>query len=160
MPKTRMSGAATVGTVRRLGRRRSGRGLVGHVPLFQGLSGRDLGKVGALASEVWLNAGKVVIEEGEPGDAFYVIMDGTAKVSRKGAERTLKRLGPGDFFGELALLDGGPRTVTVIAETSLDVIKIDRPAFRKLLLSEPAVGLKIMQQLASWVRDCERRLLA
>lgn len=160
MPKTRMTGAATVGTVRQLGRRRSGRDLIGHVPLFQGLSSRDLGKVASLASEVWLNAGKVVIEEGESGDAFYVIVDGAAKVTRKGAERALKRLGPGDYFGELALIDGGARTVTVIAETSLDVIRIDRAAFRKLLLAEPAVGLKIMQQLVSWVRDYERRLLA
>jgi CRP-like cAMP-binding protein len=157
--KTRMKGATTVGSMQRLDRTpRSGRGLLAAVPLFQGLSNRELRKVAGLASEVWLNAGKLVVEEGEAANSFYVIVDGSAKVIRRGSERALKRLGPGDHFGELALLDSGPRTVSVIAETTLDVIRIDRPGFRRLLLSEPAVGLKIMEQLVSWIRECERRL--
>jgi CRP-like cAMP-binding protein len=135
-------------------------GLLTRVPLFGGLSNRDLRKVASLAEEVWMNPGKVVIEEGEPGDAFYVILDGNARVTRRGTGRTLKRLGPGDHFGELALLDGGPRTATVVAETALDTVRIRRTAFRRLLLSEPAVGMKIMEQLVSWIRELQRRIVA
>lgn len=156
-----MKGAATIGSTQRLRKApRASVGLLSRVPLFEGLSNRELRKVASLAEEVWMNPGKVVIEEGEPGDAFFVLLDGAAKVTRRGTDRTLKRLGPGDHFGELALLDGGPRTATVVAESSLDVIRIGRAAFRRLLLSEPAVGLKIAGQLASWIREDQRRLLA
>jgi cAMP-dependent protein kinase regulator len=138
---------------------RSSVGLLSGVPLFAGLSRRDLRKVASLAEEVWMNPGKVVIEEGEPGDAFYVILDGRAKVTRRGSERTIKRLGPRDHFGELALLDGGPRTATVVAEDALDTIRIGRDSFRRLLLAEPAVGLRIMEQLVAWIRRDQPKMV-
>jgi CRP-like cAMP-binding protein len=72
--------------------------------------------------------------------------------------RTVRKLGPGDHFGELALLTGGPRTASVIAETSLDTIRIYRPAFRKLLLKEPEVALRLMAGLAERIAECERGL--
>jgi hypothetical protein len=76
----------------------------------------------------WFNPGRVVVQEGKPGSSFYaVILDGTARVTRRG--RTIGKLGPGDYFGELALMTGGPRTASVIAETSLDTIRIQRPRF-------------------------------
>jgi CRP-like cAMP-binding protein len=145
----------TVGTVRPLGT--SGVRLLSHVPLFAGLSARDLRRVAGLAEETWFNPGRVVVQEGKPGSSFYaVILDGTARVTRRG--RTVRKLGPGDYFGELALLTGGPRTASVIAETSLDTIRIKRPAFRKLLLKEPEVGLRIMAGLAERIAECERQL--
>lgn len=160
MPKRRMEGVATVGTVRsfRKGPRGAGARLLSRVPLFEGLSTRDLGKVAALGEEVRLNAGKLVVAEGEPGDSFYVILDGTARATRSG--RTLQELGPGDHFGELALLDGGPRAATVVALTTLDAIRLRRSAFRRLLLSEPRVGVKIMEQLVAWVREYQSHSLA
>jgi CRP-like cAMP-binding protein len=148
-----MKDAATVGTVRplRAGPRGTGARLLARVPIFEGLSGRDLRKVASLAEEVWLNAGKVVVAEGEPGDSFYVILDGRAKATR--SRRTVGELGPGDHFGELALIDAGPRAATVVALTTLDVVRIRRGAFRRLLLAEPRVGLKIMEQLVAWIRE-------
>jgi CRP-like cAMP-binding protein len=142
----------TVGTVAPLGA--SGARVLSHVPLFAGLSARDLRRVAGLAEETWFNPGRVVVQEGKPASSFYVILDGTARVTRRG--RTVRKLSPGDHFGELALLTGGPRTASVIAETSLDTIRIQRPAFRKLLMKEPEVGLRLMAGLAERIAECER----
>lgn len=145
----------TIGTVKPLGA--SGARLLSHVPLFAGLSARDLRRVAGLAEETWFNPGRVVVQEGKPGSSFYaVILDGKARVTRRG--RIVRKLGPGDYFGELALLTGGPRTASVIAETSLDTIRIQRAAFRKLLLTEPEVSLRIMAGLAERIAECERQL--
>jgi CRP-like cAMP-binding protein len=129
------------------------------VPLFRDLPPRDLRRVAGLAEETWINAGRVVVQEGQPGTSFYVILDGEARVVKGTASRTLARLGPGDHFGEMALLDGQPRSATVIAETSLDTVRIRRAAFRELLKKEPEVGLRIMAGLAARVREYERQLL-
>jgi ATP-binding cassette subfamily B protein len=146
----------TVGTVAPLGA--SGSRMLSQVTLFAALSARDLRRVAGLAEETWFNPGRVVVQEGKPGSSFYVILDGTARVKRGRSGRTLRKLEPGDYFGELALLTGGPRTASVIAETSLDTIRIQRPALRKLLLKEPEVALRIMAGLAERIAECERQL--
>jgi CRP-like cAMP-binding protein len=133
--------------------------VLARVPLFADLSSRDLRRVAGLAEETWFNAGRVIVEEGQPGSSFYVILDGEARVTKGRSGRVLSRLKPGDHFGEMALLDGQPRSATVIAETSLDAIRIKRAAFRELLKKEPEVGLRIMAGLASRVREYERQLL-
>jgi CRP-like cAMP-binding protein len=148
----------TVGTVARLPRG-SGAHVLASVPLFKDLPPRDLRRVAGLAEETWFNAGRVVVEEGQPGSSFYVILDGEARVTKGATARPLARLGPGDHFGEMALLDGQPRSATVIAETSLDTVRIRRAAFRELLKKEPEVGLRIMAGLAARVREYERQLL-
>jgi CRP-like cAMP-binding protein len=148
----------TVGTVAKLPRG-SGAHVLSRVPLFADLPPRDLRRVAALAEETWFNAGRVVVEEGQPGSSFYVILDGEARVTKGPAGRTLGRLGPGDHFGEMALLDGQPRSATVIAESSLDTVRIRRAAFRTLLKREPDVGLRIMATLAARVRARERQQL-
>ena len=148
----------TVGTVSRLPRG-SGAHVLGRVPLFADLSPRDLRRIAGLAEETWFNPGRVIVEEGQPGSSFYVILDGEAKVTKGRALRVLSRLGPGDHFGEMALLDGQPRSATVIAETSVDAIRIKRATFRELLKREPEVGLRIMAGLAARVREYERQLL-
>ena len=146
----------TVGTVAPLGA--SGARVLSHVPLFAGLSARDLRRVAGLAEETWFNPGRIVVQEGKTASSFYVVLDGTARVTRGGAGRTVRKLGPGDHFGELALLTGGLRTASVIAETSLDTIRIQRTAFRKLLIKEPEVGLRLMAGLAERIADCERQI--
>jgi CRP/FNR family transcriptional regulator, cyclic AMP receptor protein len=132
--------------------------LLEHVPLFAGLPPRDLRRIASLADEVWFNAGRVVAEAGTPGSSFYVILDGEARVVRPGTDDTVRRLGPGDHFGELALLDGGTRTVTVIVDSTLDVMRIQRAAFRRMLLEEPEVAVRLLSNLASRIREIERAL--
>jgi CRP-like cAMP-binding protein len=131
---------------------RKGVALLETVPLFAGLSKRHLRKIASLADEAAFPAGRAIVQTGSRGNAFYVIVDGTAKVLAGYSTRTLARLGPGDFFGELALLDGGPRTASVVAVEPVTAIRIQRAEFRKMLRSEPDVGLKILEELAGRLR--------
>ncbi|MFL5736200.1 MAG: cyclic nucleotide-binding domain-containing protein [Actinomycetota bacterium] len=131
---------------------RKGVALLEKVPLFNGLSRRHLRRIAGLADEAQFPAGKVIVQTGSRGNAFYVIVEGTAKVVAGYSSRTLARLGPGEFFGELALLDGGPRTASVVAVEPMTAIRIQRAQFRKMLRSEPEVGLKILEELAGRLR--------
>jgi CRP/FNR family cyclic AMP-dependent transcriptional regulator len=133
--------------------------VLGRVPLFAELSQRDLKRIAGLADEVWLPPGHQVIEEGKPALAFYVILDGSARVVRGTRKRVLRHLGPGDYFGEMSLIDGSPRSASVVAESTLDVIRLKRSAFRRVLQTEPDVAFRIMTGLAARVRNLERDLL-
>jgi len=85
------------------------------VPLFSALSRKELNLVARRAEDVVVPAGKVLVSEGETGQQFFVIMSGTATLTRRG--RKIATLGPGDAFGELALLDKHPRNATAVADT-------------------------------------------
>src|SRR5512134_3057973 len=128
--------------------------LLSRVPLFQGLSRAHLGRVAALAEEVNYHAGRVIVKKDDPGRAFYVIVDGRAKVV-KGKIVTARgeaELGPGDFFGELALLDGDRRAATVVAASPMRAIRIERTAFRRMLRDEPDIALKVLEGMARRTR--------
>ncbi|HYU57038.1 MAG TPA: cyclic nucleotide-binding domain-containing protein [Actinomycetota bacterium] len=124
------------------------------VPLFSRCSRRDLKRVAGLASEVTFEAGDVIAEEGEDGLSFYVVLEGEAKVTRRG--KSVARLLPGSFFGEVSLLDGGPRTATVTAVTPMRCLSILRWDFRSLLEKEPALIPKILKELALRLRQTEK----
>jgi CRP-like cAMP-binding protein len=128
--------------------------LLADVPLLEGLSRADLGRVAALAEQASYNAGRVIVKKGDPGRAFYVIVEGRAKVvkGRIVTARGEAELGPGDFFGELALLDGEPRAATVIAASPLTTIRIERSAFRRMLRDEPGIALKLLEGMARRTR--------
>ncbi len=149
--------APTVGTVQRI--TAPGWRVLGGVPLFSGLSQRDLRRIGSLAEELWIPVGEHVIDEGKPALAFYVILDGRARVTRGASQRLLRHLGPGDHFGEMSLIDGTARSASVVAETTLDVIRLKRSAFREVLRREPDVAFRIMSGLAARVRGLEKDLL-
>jgi len=150
--------AIGVPRVEDIARKREAREMLSEVPLFRGLPKRHLHKLGHIAKPVRFSAGRLIVKEGSPGTTFFVIVDGKAKVVSESANRLLTRFGPGDFFGELALLDGGPRSASVVAETAVDAIQLSRKAFRDLVVSEPEVGLKIMEDLARRIRDLTRAL--
>ena len=120
-------------------------------PLFADLSQRDLRRI-ARATEVYAyEDGTAIVSEGTPGDGFFVILDGKAAVSRGG--RTIRRIGAGDFFGEVGLLDGGPRTATVTADGPLSALVLLRPEFRGLLMREPPVAYRILRGTARRLRS-------
>lgn len=145
--------APSVGTVQRI--KAPGWRVLGNVPLFEGLSQRDLRRIAELAEEVWFPPGKVVIEEGKPPLAFYVILDGQARVVRGPRKKLLRRLTPGDYFGELSLIDDHPRSASIVADTALDTVRLKRSAFRKMLRSEPDVALRIMEGMTALIRDLQ-----
>jgi CRP-like cAMP-binding protein len=128
-------------------------GVLATVPMFEGLSQRHLRKVADEATMKRFARGTPIVRAGDPGDAFYVILDGTANVRRPG-KRTVK-LRPGDFFGELALLDAAPRVATVEAETEVLTMRLGRTAFQRVLDKEPKVAVAMLRTLAARMRASE-----
>ncbi|MEX0756053.1 MAG: cyclic nucleotide-binding domain-containing protein [Actinomycetota bacterium] len=126
------------------------------VPLFEGLSRRHLKRIQDLAVEARYMQGVSIVKQGQAGDGFYVILEGQAKVTR--GSRTVTRLVPGDFFGEISLLDGGKRTASVVSETPMVLLELKQRAFQRLLRDDPEVALKLMEALARRVRRTERTL--
>ena len=116
------------------------------MPLFAGLSRRDLERLAAIADEVDLAAGREVIREGGSGRELFVLLEGQAKVSRKG--RRVSTMHAGDFFGEIALVTGVPRTTTVVAETPLRLLVLTQADFQRLLGEHPRIARKILESLA------------
>ena len=125
------------------------------VPLLEECTGRQLREIARIAEVQELPAGTVLTRAGEPGDDFFLIVDGAARVEVPGGRTG--PLAPGEFFGEMSLLDGGPRSATVTADTAIRVIIIKRRHFATLLREAPALTLKICATLARRVRDLERR---
>jgi CRP/FNR family cyclic AMP-dependent transcriptional regulator len=137
--------------------RKHGAAILAQVPLFANLSKRHLKKLAEHADEVDYDAREAVVEADDPGGTFYIILQGQAKVTRKG--KTIATLEPGDFFGEISLLDGGPRTANVVAETPLVVVRIFKRSFDKMVSEEPGVAAKILEVVARRLRDAEKRSL-
>ena len=128
--------------------------LLKSVPLFEHCSRRDLGKIAAITEEVAVEDGKVLITEGDRGREFFVIISGEVEVRRRG--RKVAALGPGTYFGEIALLSQQPRTATVTAVTPLRVLVIADQAFVDLLDEIPELWLKVARSLAERVAADEQ----
>lgn len=124
------------------------------VPIFSGCSNRELQAIARAAKEVHHKAGTTIAREGDAGIGLFVISDGRAKVTIGG--RTKGRLGPGDFFGEIALLDGGPRTASVVAESDLTLLGVTEWVFRGLLQEHPTIAIKTLQSLAGRLRNASK----
>jgi len=125
--------------------------LLGGVPFFKDLSKKDLTRVLETAKETLHKEGQSVITEGRGGVGFHLITDGKAKVIRGG--RTVATLGPGEFFGELALVDDAPRSASVIAETDLTTVVLSKWEFRPLVKSNPELAWKMIEHLVGRVRE-------
>lgn len=116
------------------------------VAMFQTCTDKELLEIGRLAEQVDVRAGEVLVREGRLGHEFYVVVAGKAEVVRDG--RTVAILGPGDCFGELALLDPHPRTATVTMVEAGEVLEISQREFWSLLRDVPALPLKLLQGMA------------
>jgi CRP-like cAMP-binding protein len=112
------------------------------IPIFSECSNRELKAISKLVTPVEVKAGKVLTKEGDQGREFMIIASGTATVRRNG--RKVASLGPGDFFGELAVLAGVPRTATVTADTDMVVEALNRQEFSSLLDESPTLAKKIL----------------
>jgi CRP-like cAMP-binding protein len=144
---------AEVGPRKATGLGRRGVALLRGVPLFAGLSHGDLRRLAGQAEEVRYGAHRTIVSRGSRGDSFFVIEEGTAVV-RRGA-RTIRMLGKGDFFGEMSLLDGRPRSATVIATTRLGTLRITRAGFNRALDASPSLARTLLAELAGRVRRLE-----
>jgi CRP/FNR family transcriptional regulator, cyclic AMP receptor protein len=127
---------------------------LGAVPLFSDLPKRALQRLAKEADELTFEPGAQIVEEGLLGETLFVVMQGKAKVVRRG--RRVGSVVPGDFFGELSTIDGGPRTATVVAETPMRVLRLFRATLRKLLDDEPQLAIKILDGIVRRIRQVER----
>jgi CRP/FNR family transcriptional regulator, cyclic AMP receptor protein len=121
------------------------------VPLFKGLLRSELDRIALVMNPREVSAGDVLCTEGEPGREFYLIETGEAIVERGG--QTVAKLSTGDYFGELALLDRGPRSATVRAITDGRLYVLHEQAFTAVLNEVPALAQKLLAALARWVRQ-------
>jgi len=128
------------------------------VPLFSGFEESDLRRVSDLARIVELPAGSVVTHIGEPGDSFFVLIDGTVTVRTPVGAGS--QLHPGDFFGEMSLLDGEPRSATIVAATDLRLLIVDRAHFWRLMDETPDLIRSILTILSRRVRSLEQTVHA
>jgi CRP-like cAMP-binding protein len=141
------------GTALDLGGSLGFRSLLFEVPLFKPVSRRHLGKLAKLARMKRFHSKETVVSAGSPGDAFYVILDGHAEV--RTPEGKTRKLGPGDFFGELALIDGAPRSATVTATDELTVDRLARSGFQRMLREDPSVAVGLDRGLVAIIRGLQ-----
>jgi CRP/FNR family transcriptional regulator, cyclic AMP receptor protein len=125
--------------------------LLAGCPLFHGVEPDHLTAVGERATEVDFPAGRVIARQGEIGTGFFIIVDGRVRVIRDG--ETLATLGPGDFFGELSVLDRLPRVAQVVAEQPTRCLALASWDFEQVLLDHPGLALAIMRGLAGRLRS-------
>lgn len=120
--------------------------LLRRVPLFSDLDNRELEQIAGSMKRRQFSAGQEIAREGESGVGFFVIQDGNAKVIVHGDER--RRLGPGDYFGEIALIAQGARTATVTAESDLTALGMTFWDFRPLVEGNASIAWKLLQAFA------------
>ena len=125
------------------------------VPLFEACSRRQLRRVAKIARVFDVAADTVLTRAGEPGDEFFLIIDGTARAEVSAEKRV--PLHPGEFFGEMSLLDGGPRSATVVADTPVRLLVISRRHFSVLLKDVPGLTQTLLVTLSKRVRQAEER---
>jgi CRP/FNR family transcriptional regulator, cyclic AMP receptor protein len=130
--------------------------MLADVPIFEGLSKKELSQIAGAAKEITHRQGSVLARQGQSGVGFFLILDGSAGV--KVGDRSRGRLGPGDFFGEISLLDGGPRTATVTAETEVVTLGLTPWDFKRLVESSPAIAAKMLKVMAQRLRSSAKDL--
>ncbi len=125
-----------------------------NVPLFAQCTKKELAGIAAITSGATVEPGRVLCRQGAVGREAFVIVRGHADVTIGG--QPAAALGPGDFFGEMALLDGGPRVGTVTAVTAMELLVLSRSEFRQLIEENPTVAMRMLAGIATRLRDAER----
>jgi CRP/FNR family transcriptional regulator, cyclic AMP receptor protein len=127
--------------------------LLERVPLFAGISAAGLEELGAIADEMDVHAGTVLTHEGYREGFFFIIESGSVRVEKGG--QTINILGPGDYVGEIALLDGGPRTATATTETDCRLLSMTYQMFHELLDASPDIRTAILEAVGQRLRALE-----
>jgi len=124
------------------------------VPIFEGCSKKELQTIARQVREISHDEGYVIATEGDPGAGLFVIAEGEADVTIGG--KKVNHLEKGDFFGEMALLDGGPRTATVTATTPITLYALTEWVFRGLLAEHPSIAMRTLETMASRLRGATK----
>ena len=130
--------------------------MLGRVPLFSACSEKELRQVARLGTPIDVKAGRELTKEDQRGAEFFLVLDGSA-TCRIGGKK-MATYEPGDFFGEMALLDQGPRSATVTADTPMRLLVVSAPEFGGLLAEAPSIARKMLVTMAGRVRALEKPL--
>jgi CRP/FNR family cyclic AMP-dependent transcriptional regulator len=123
--------------------------LIADVPLFGGCTKKHLQQLAGIADEIDLREGKVLTRQGSTGREFFILLEGEVEVTKDG--KTVNRLGPGEFFGEMALIGHQPRSATVVASTPIHALVMTEMNFKRLLRDNPDISIKVLETMASRV---------
>ena len=129
--------------------------IIGRIPLFHGLNKRQKKQLATRFVSRSYKAGDKIVTQGKGGAGMFTILSGHAQAvleSADGGPTVVNTFGPGDFFGEIALLDEGPRTASVVATEDTDVLILNRPEFHAVMANDAEMGLVISQELARRIR--------
>ncbi len=126
------------------------------VPIFSACSPEEIAAIAAVAQESFFDAGQIVVTQGTPGQAFYLVMEGTVEYSRDGS--VLGTFGPGEFFGEMSLLDEAPRSATVRATGQTWCLMLSSWDFKALLMKKPEIAIKLLEVLSRRIRVSNERV--
>lgn len=144
-----------VAIVRAMASKTSATDQLAHVPLFAALRKKDLQRVAKVSDEISIQAGRSIVEQGRTGHEFFLILEGTAVVRRN--NRKVAELGPGQYFGELSILDRGPRSASVVATTDMRVLVLGQREFTGVLDSIPGMAYKMLTVMAKRLREADAR---
>jgi CRP/FNR family transcriptional regulator, cyclic AMP receptor protein len=125
------------------------------VQMFSACTDKELAQIARACDELAVEADAVLVEEGAAGEDFFLVGTGEAEVSRGG--RHVATLGPGQYFGELSLLDDAPRNASVTARTPMTLIRLRRREFSAVLDSWPGVAHKLLQQMARRLHEADQK---
>ena len=145
LPRPRSDGRGRGGTIEAMDQKLA---MLSKVPLFAGLSSHDLTELGRLVDEVDVKQGKVLAQEGAPGHEFFVIIEGTIAISK--GDKHLRDLGPGDHFGELAMIAKVPRTATAIASTPATLLVLGHREFSEIRGDDVVELKRMLHALGFW----------
>jgi CRP-like cAMP-binding protein len=130
--------------------------LLGSVPLFSLTPKKQLRRIAQQFKSRQVKEGDQLAEQGKYGREFFVVVSGSARCEVDGRE--IRSFGPGSFFGELALVAGGPRSATIVADTPMEVLVLDRRDFTVLLRTTPDVALKILASVAARLQEADHQV--
>ncbi|GAC1539084.1 MAG: hypothetical protein NVS3B12_24950 [Acidimicrobiales bacterium] len=131
---------------------------LGQVRLFSACNKKEIALIGKASDEVSVEAGKEIVTEGTQGHEFFLILDGEAAIKRKG--RKVATIGKGQYFGELALLDKGVRSASVVAETQMRVLVLGQREFSGVLDEVPGLAHKLLVQMATRLRESDEKAVS
>lgn len=129
---------------------------IGRVPIFEKCTPSEVSAIDALMQEHAFEPGQIIVTQGTPGQAFYLILTGRVELLRE--RNSLGALGPGDFFGEMSLLDNAPRSATVRAMEPTTCLMLSSWDFKSLLEQQPSIAVKLLEVLSRRLRAADERL--
>lgn len=129
--------------------------MLSRVPLFSACSQKELRDVASLGTPLDVKAGRELTREGERGAEFFLVLDGSATCVIN--SKKVATYGPGDWFGEMALLDQGPRSATITAQSPMRVLVVSAQEFGGLIANAPSIGRKMLQTMAQRLRETDKK---